>query len=84
MQLESLNWQGMAGADEGDSIMLVLDLGLGSMTVYKNEELLGVMQESGLTAPLCWAMETMVPGNSVRIDGPIEDPTESSQDGTAG
>lgn len=81
---ESLNWQGMAGADEGDSIMLVLDLGLGSMTVYKNEELLGVMQESGLTAPLCWAMETMVPGNSVRIDGPIEDPTESSQDGTAG
>jgi hypothetical protein len=42
-------WQGMQGAKEaGDRIDLLLDLSVGSMLVFKNGELLGVMQGSGL------------------------------------
>jgi hypothetical protein len=43
------HWKGMQNArEEGDHIDLLLDLGTGSMTVFKNDERLGVMQESGL------------------------------------
>ena len=43
-----------------------LDLDVGSMTVYKNGERLGVMQESGLTGEYVWAAEGT---GSVRISG---------------
>eukprot|EP01046_Picozoa_sp_COSAG06_P048958 COSAG06_NODE_7426_length_2509_cov_2.290456_3_plen_174_part_01 len=43
-------WEGTQSAqEEGDRIGLLLDLDAGSLTVYKNDERLGVMQESGLT-----------------------------------
>eukprot|EP01046_Picozoa_sp_COSAG06_P086133 COSAG06_NODE_32759_length_500_cov_3.299252_1_plen_166_part_11 len=38
------DWEGMQGAmEEGDRIGLLLDLDQGTMTVYKNDERLGVM-----------------------------------------
>jgi hypothetical protein len=34
---------------------MLLDLDQGSMTTWKNDELLGVMVAEGLSGPLCWA-----------------------------
>jgi hypothetical protein len=62
----------MQGAkDEGDCIDMLLDLGAGSMSVFKNGEPLGVMQESGLGGAgveYRWAVVLLHPGNSARID----------------
>ena len=50
------NWEGMQGVEEpGDRIGLLLDLDQGSMSVWKNDIMLGVMQAEGLSGPLCWA-----------------------------
>jgi hypothetical protein len=58
----------MQGAtEEGDRIGMLLDLDQGSMTVYKNDERLGVMA-TGLSGEYCWAVSLLVPGCSVRID----------------
>jgi len=47
------DWPGQQPAREpGDRIGLLLDLEQGSMTVYKNDERLGVIQESGLRGVL--------------------------------
>jgi hypothetical protein len=62
------DWEGMQGAtEEGDRIGMLLDLDQGSMTVYKNDERLGVMA-TGLSGEYCWAVSLLVPGCSVRID----------------
>ena len=50
------HWPGMQGAGEGDRIGLLLDTINGSLTVYKNDALLGVMQASGLTGTYRWAV----------------------------
>ena len=57
--------------EEGDRIGLLLDLDAGSLTVYKNDARLGVMQESGLTdaAGYRWAVVLISKGDSARIDG---------------
>ena len=60
-------WEGMQRADKGDRIGMALDLDAGSMTVYKNDERLGVMQESGLTGEYVWA--ACFDGGTVRIAG---------------
>eukprot|EP01046_Picozoa_sp_COSAG06_P024721 COSAG06_NODE_2032_length_7794_cov_35.231839_1_plen_402_part_00 len=68
------DWEGMQGAmTEDDRIGLLLDLDAGSLTVYKNDERLGVMQESGLTdaAGYRWAVSLLRKGDSARIDGPL-------------
>jgi hypothetical protein len=52
----------------GDRIGLLLDLDQGSMTVYKNDERLGVMRASGLNGEYSWAVELTYPGQSVRIE----------------
>ena len=39
-----------------------------SMTMYKNEEQMGVMQAEGLSSPLCWAVSLVNMGISARID----------------
>ena len=56
--------------DQGDRIGMVLDLDQGSMTVWKNDEQLGVMQAEGLTGPLCWAvlLNSGSRGDSARIE----------------
>eukprot|EP01046_Picozoa_sp_COSAG06_P034120 COSAG06_NODE_3546_length_5201_cov_21.568013_1_plen_491_part_10 len=68
------DWEGRQTAnEEGDRIGLLLDLDAGSLTVYKNDERLGVMQESGLTdaAGYRWAVALYVKGSSARIEGPL-------------
>ena len=62
-----LDWEGMQGAEEGDRIGLLLDLNQGSMTVYKNDERLGVMA-TGLSGEYCWTVSMYLPGSSVRIE----------------
>ena len=61
-------WEGMHSATEqGDRIGMLLDLGQGSMTVWKNDEKLGAMQAEGLSAPLCWAV-SLAQGSTARIE----------------
>ena len=53
----AIDWEGMQTANEqGDRIGMLLDLDQGSMTVWKNDVRLGVMQAQGLRGPLCWAV----------------------------
>ena len=66
-------WEGMQTAQEqGDRVGMLLDLDQGSMTVWKNDEKLGVMVAEGLSGPLCWAVEAIDPtggrGESARIE----------------
>jgi hypothetical protein len=50
------DWEGMQDAmEEGDRIGMLLDLDKGSMTVYKNDERLGVMA-TGLSGEYSWAV----------------------------
>jgi hypothetical protein len=61
------HWEGRQGAEEvGDRIGLLLDLDQGTMTVYKNDERLGVMA-TGLSGEYSWAM-TMYRDSSARIE----------------
>ena len=63
------DWEGMQSSKQGDRIVMLLDLDQGSMTVWKNDEKLGVMQTEGLTGPLCWAV-SVVGLQSARIESP--------------
>jgi hypothetical protein len=61
------DWEGMQGAQkEGERIGMLLDLDQGSMTVYKNDERLGVMA-TGLSGEYCWAVSMYGQEDSVRI-----------------
>jgi hypothetical protein len=63
------SWEGMQCAeDDGDRIGMLLDLDQGSMTVYKNDERLGVMMPSGLSGEYSWAVELFAPHSSVMIE----------------
>ena len=73
------DWEGRQTAmDQGDRIGMLLDLDQGSMTVWKNGELLGVMQAEGLSGPLCWAVSSAYAGSSARIESApaLASPTE--------
>ena len=61
------DWKGMQSAKQGDRIGMLLDLDQGSMTVWKNDEKLGVMHAEGLSGPLCWAVGLALQGASARI-----------------
>jgi hypothetical protein len=69
-------WKGrMMATGEGDTVGMLLDLDRGSMTVYKNGTLLGVMRSEGLRGPLCWAVVAEFRGEAVRIsNGPMPGP----------
>jgi hypothetical protein len=54
--------------EQGDRIGMLLDLDQGSMTVWKNDVQLGVMQSEGLSGPLCWAASVYRQGDIARID----------------
>ena len=60
----------MAASETGDCVELLLDLDQGSMTVYKNDERLGVMVASGLSGEYCWAVSHYC--GTVLIGGPEE------------
>eukprot|EP01046_Picozoa_sp_COSAG06_P017243 COSAG06_NODE_1163_length_10454_cov_16.507677_11_plen_501_part_00 len=81
---DASDWEGrQAAREEGDRIGLLLDLDAGSLTVYKNDALLGVMQESGLTdaAGYCWAVAMGgSKGDSARIDAvPVPAPPTAEE-----
>eukprot|EP01046_Picozoa_sp_COSAG06_P034048 COSAG06_NODE_3529_length_5226_cov_6.215526_3_plen_305_part_00 len=62
------DWEGTQDAqEEGDRIGLLLDLDQGTMTVYKNDERLGVMA-TGLSGEYSWAVLLFLSGYSARID----------------
>ena len=74
-------WEGMQGAREpGDRIGMLLDLDQGSMTVWKNDELLGVMVAEGLTGPLCWAASMGDEGDSARIESAPATPSSTEEE----
>ena len=62
------DWEGRQGASEGDHIGMLLEFDQGSMTVWKNDVKLGVMQAEGLGGPLCWAVSLGEQGDSARIE----------------
>ena len=62
------HWDGMQSARiSGDCIGLLLDLDVGSLTVYKNDERLGVIADD-LGGEFCWAITLANPGPSARIE----------------
>lgn len=62
----SRKWDGMRRANRGDRVTLLLDLGAGTMTVYINDETLGVMA-TGLSGDYSWAVAMGNAGDSARI-----------------
>ena len=63
------DWEGMQDVRaQGDRIGMLLDLDQGSMTVWKNDVQLGLMQAEGLRGPLCWAASVVFVGRSARIE----------------
>jgi hypothetical protein len=64
------DWEGKQDAmEEGDRIGMLLDLDQGSMTVYKNDERLGVMETGGLSEEYSWAVSMHLGlGDSMRIE----------------
>ena len=61
------DWEGGQNAKQGDRIGMLLDLDQGSMTIYKNDEWLGVMA-TGLSGEYSWAVSMYRQGTSVRIE----------------
>ena len=77
------HWEGRQPARQSDRIGMLLDLDQGSMTVWKNEMKLGVMQVEGLGGPLCWAVQMYTPGRhrgSVRIESPLAPPSPTEEE----
>ena len=60
--------EAVRATEQGDRIGKLLDLDQGSMTVWKNDENLGVMVAEGLSGPLCWAVPLCQQGASMRIE----------------
>ena len=53
----SSTWDGKEGFSSGDEIGMLLDLDVGTLSVYKNSRKLGVMKR-GLAGAYCWAVST--------------------------
>ena len=63
------HWEGKQGARAGDRIGMLFDLDQGSITVFKDDVLMGVMVTEGLSGPLCWAVSlSKQQGPSARIE----------------
>ena len=64
------DWEGTQGAKQGDRIGVLLDLDQGSMTAWKHDAKMGVMQVQGLRGPLCWAVSLRIGrrGDAARIE----------------
>jgi hypothetical protein len=74
-------WEGSQSATEqGDRVGMLLDLDQGSMTVWKNDEKLGVMVAEGLSGPLCWAVTLRVEGGSTRIESTLAPPSPTEEE----
>ena len=76
-----LAWQGLQGArEQGDRVSMLLDLEQGSITVWKNDVKLGVMEAGGLTGPLCWAVSMAFAGRSARIESAPAPPSQVEEE----
>jgi hypothetical protein len=63
------DWEGMQYAvKEGDRVGMLLDLDQGSMTVYKNDERLGVMMTGGLSGEYSWAVALRYRDSRARVE----------------
>jgi hypothetical protein len=77
---EMRNWEGRQSTQkEGDRIGMLLDLDQGSMTVYKNDERLGVMA-TGLSGEYCWAVLLGEDGDSARIEPAVAPTSPTSEE----
>ena len=70
--------------EAGDRIGMLLDLDQGSMTVYKNDERLGVMA-TGLSGEYCWALSMESDPydhrtDSVRIEAAVAPPSPTAEE----
>jgi hypothetical protein len=76
----SHDWEGMQRAQkEGNRIGMLLDLDQGSMTVYTNDERLGVMG-TGLSGEYSWAVSLSDDGSSARIEAaPVPAPATAEE-----
>ena len=75
------DWEGKQTAKEqGGCIGMLLDLDQGSMTVWKNDEKLGMMAAKGLRGPLSWAVELGAGGPSVRIESAPARPSPTGEE----
>lgn len=61
------DWPGRRPAAQGDKIGMLVDLKVGSLTVFVNSVPAGKMVAQGLTGPLCWMTELSTAADSVRI-----------------
>lgn len=66
--ITGLRWENQQAAVINDRVGLLLDLDEGSMTVFKNDERLGVMVESGLSGEYCWAAGLYESGDRFRVE----------------
>ena len=74
------HWVGMQNAmEQGDRIGMLLDLDQGSMTVWKNDEKLGVMVAEGLSGPVCWAT-SLFHGCRARIESAPAPPSPTAEE----
>jgi hypothetical protein len=74
------NWEGRQHAiAHGDRIGMLLDLDQGSMTVYKNDERLGVMA-TGLSGEYCWAVSLWQTGESARIEAAVAPASHTAEE----
>ena len=65
------DWEGrQRTTEQGDRVGMLLDLDRGSMTVWKNDVKLGVMQAEGLSGPLCWSRCTCTASAAARASSP--------------
>ena len=80
----NLDWQGSQHATEhGDRIGMLLDLDQGSVSVWKNDEKLGVMLAEGLSGPLCWAVANRQVDASALIASAPAPPSPTEEELTA-
>ena len=65
-------------AQRGDRVGLLLDLDLGTLAVYKNDNRLGIVSSELAGGEYCWAATMFAAGSAVRIEKkPVPDVDES-------
>ena len=79
-------WEGMQGVKQGgqgDRVGMLFDLDQGSMTVWKNDVRVGVMQADGLSGPLCCGVSVLTQGDSARIESGAAPPSPTEEEPAA-
>ena len=67
--VKDIAWVGQDSANRGDRIGLLLDLGDGSIVVYKNDIRLGTMAPPGtIRGPVCWYVSGESGGCGAKIE----------------